>query len=357
MTAVINRNISLTLSIIACLFSLIYFTACGDGTNAVARPTNLPLNPEDGNHFDSTTDPFYEGWYHKVTIPEKGEAFFFVYGIINPKVGSPYPSEAFVYCGRSKTMKTIYQSFPVDSYRAAENVRDVRIGPSARATALRIAGDINEDRSSCSWDIRFSDVVPWTRTMGWMTGSTGFETNWTVGAISSRASGWVRFDGEYISITNSSAYGDHNWGSSFPDKWIWVQANNFRDPHISLTVSGGTLSSDENPLEAYMLGLLLNGELITFRSQDLAVFDVESEIGFWKITSTTLSRRITVTASCDPATLFHLIVPTQGGMKPRCWESLEGTVAVLLEKRSGTGTEWHESFQGTSTHGGVELGE
>lgn len=332
--------------------------ACGDtGTPDRPWPDQLPENPEDGYHFDGTADPFYEGWYHKVSIPGEDEAFFFIYTVVNPAPATAFPPEAFLYCGRASDLQTVFRSYPVASFSAARRHRDVRVGEGARATALRFAGTVDDDAHRCAWDIDLEGGVAWPGTMGWLTGSEGLETNWTVGTITASASGWVEFDGERIRFEDQKGYCDHNWGIVFPRTWIWMQANAFSDPGAALAASGGTVDTGGGEIEASMIGLLLDGEMVTFRSQDLDTVTVQADKGAWRLAGEREDARITIEASCDPDSMFHLLAPTRDGTRPRAWESLNGTVEVLLERRSTAGEPWTVVFDDSSGYAGVEIGD
>ena len=67
--------------------------------------------------------------------------------------------------------------------------------------------------------------------------------------------------------------------------------------------------------------------------------------------------RITIEASCERDAMFHLLAPTLQGMKPRAWESLQGTITVTLERRSSEAAAWNTVFADTSGSAGVELGD
>ncbi len=329
---------------------------CGTGEER-PWPDELPPNPEDGNHFDGVADPFYEGWYHKVSLPEQNDAFFFIYGVVNPKAGSAYPSEAFVYCGRASTLQTVYRSFPVERYAAAAGSRDVRIGERNRATALRIAGDIEDGGHRCRFDVDLVDGVAWPETMGWLTGQPNLETSWTVGTMSARAAGVIEFDGDSVRFEDGRGYGDHNWGRIFPRQWIWLQANVFSEPGTALALSGGTVDFGGTETEAYMIGLRRQGEMTTFSTQDLDRITAQASPGEWRVTGEGENRRIEITASCDAGTLFHLLAPTEQGMRPRARESLLGRVEVTLLARDDAAAPWREVFSGTAPLSGVEIGD
>jgi tocopherol cyclase len=328
---------------------------CGDGETGRAWPSDLPENPEDGYHFDGESEPYYEGWYHKVSLPDHDESFFFIYGLINPKPDTTYPREAFLYCARGTTLEVGHRSFPLEDFRASRKHRDVQLGSGARTTALRYAGKVDDDHE-CSWDIDLADSTAWTGTMGWMTGAEGMETSWTVGNFTAAASGFVEFDGETFRFEGAPGYCDHNWGSKFPREWYWIQANLF-DAGAAVAASGGTVMASEQETEAHMVGLLRGGEMVTFRTMDLDLVEAEFEMDTWSLASERSLSRITIEASCDPATLIYMPVPTEEGMKPYAYESLFGTMEVTLQERASENDPWETTFQGTSDYAGVELGK
>jgi tocopherol cyclase len=340
--------------IIVCSMAL---GACSNQELEKPWPTNLPDNPEDGYHYDDSSDPYYEGWYHKVALPSQDDAFFFIYTVANPLPGSQMPAEAFLYCGRQKTGETVYQSFPVDSFSASRKRRDVRIGDTARATALRFAGEAEDAGVSCEWDIWLEDGVAWTETMGWLTGQTGLETSWTVGTIRAHASGRINFNGQSYEFDDGVGYCDHNWGIIFPRSWIWMQAASFPDSDAALAASGGTVDLGETEIEAMMIGLYLDGEMNTFRTQDFDTVERQAEKGHWLLNGESGNKRINIEANCDPEEMFHLLAPTETGMQPRAWESLMGTVSVTLEQRASETDDWLVVFEKSSDYAGVEIGE
>ncbi|TYJ25119.1 hypothetical protein E1A91_A07G027300v1 [Gossypium mustelinum] len=51
----------------------------------VPTPVNRDTRtPHSGYHFDGTTRQFFEGWYFKVSIPERKQSFCFMYSVENP---------------------------------------------------------------------------------------------------------------------------------------------------------------------------------------------------------------------------------------------------------------------------------
>ncbi len=50
--------------------------------------------PHSGYHWDGNSDRFFEGWYFRVTLPEIGETFAFMYSIEDPIGGQPHSGGA-----------------------------------------------------------------------------------------------------------------------------------------------------------------------------------------------------------------------------------------------------------------------
>ena len=61
----------------------------------------IPLNllqstqtPHSGYHWDGSSRRFFEGWYYRITLPEIGQTFAFMYSIEDPIGGKPYSGGA-----------------------------------------------------------------------------------------------------------------------------------------------------------------------------------------------------------------------------------------------------------------------
>ncbi|KHN10210.1 Tocopherol cyclase, chloroplastic [Glycine soja] len=55
-----------------------------------STPPNRGLRtPHSGYHFDGTTRKFFEGWYFKVSIPERKQSFCFMYTVESPLFRKP----------------------------------------------------------------------------------------------------------------------------------------------------------------------------------------------------------------------------------------------------------------------------
>ncbi|KAL6215583.1 hypothetical protein ACLB2K_015012 [Fragaria x ananassa] len=56
---------------------------------SASKPNRSPPQPLNRYHFDGTARKFFEGWYFKVSIPERRQSFCFMYSVENPAFRQP----------------------------------------------------------------------------------------------------------------------------------------------------------------------------------------------------------------------------------------------------------------------------
>ncbi len=305
---------------------------------------------------------FFEGWYFKVSDPESGRSFLFIYAVQNPDGMSPY-SQSFIMAGNNSpgVSEMVLQQFDVNDFSSRNDLFDARIGTENRISGdleqLHCSGNITNGTDNCSWEIDFSVTERWDRTMGWMQYLPNLQTYWHVGAMQAVASGRITWNGEVFTFDDLIGYQEKNWGREFPENWYWLQANHFDDPQVCcLSIGGGTMPLGTTVFDACGIGLKYAGRLYTFSfPQNLVLINYEIEPGQWQIEARKGRYKIVIEASCDLDELINLMNPTvDGGLKPYTWETVTGDVTIsLYEKR---GLQWAEIVTATSDLAGLEFG-
>lgn len=306
-------------------------------------------------------DPYFEGWYFKVSEPETGRSHLFIYAVYNPSGDSP-ESCAFMMAGiNSEEYDRLVQArYPLSDFFSSTTVFDTRIGSVIQARgdseALHASGIVIDNGTTCSWEIDFAITDPWKRTMGWMSLLPDLQTYWHVGAMSARASGWVAWDGERYEFQDCPGYQEKNWGDEFPETWFWIQANDFDDPEACcLSVGGASMPIGPLDLDACGIGFRFRDRLYTFSyPQQPARISSHVGPGLWQVQASRGRHRIFIDAQCDPASLLNLLNPTVDGIEQWTWESTRGTVRVRLqERRAG---RWRDLVDTESGLAGTEFG-
>ena len=170
----------------------------------------------------------------------------------------------------------------------------------AAGNALRIRGAIRTGAEASGWldgrpvPDRFTEDFRWDlilrRRAGWdkplaLRGGHGHLFNWLVYMMDADVSGEIGFNGYVYKADGWRGYQDHNWGSHFPEHWLWGHA--FFEGNSSLVLGGGSFlaggsrlqerqdepaderrglaASDAEPSAMAMLALYHQGRLYEFR--------------------------------------------------------------------------------------------
>jgi hypothetical protein len=95
------------------------------------------------NNGKTDTGPWFEWWYYKLILPDTGEAFYFVYGVVNPwdTTNSDPASRSYVGFGSFTDGITVTQNYAVSDFQASYDKTDVTIADQ-RAVRGGIAGHV-----------------------------------------------------------------------------------------------------------------------------------------------------------------------------------------------------------------------
>ncbi|MDX2098926.1 MAG: tocopherol cyclase family protein, partial [Leptolyngbyaceae cyanobacterium bins.59] len=212
--------------------------------------------PHSGYHWEGSHHRFFEGWYYRVTLPESGETFAFMYSIEDPIGGKPYSGGAAQILGPSD----IYfcRTFPgvsgfwgwksalgLGHWRSSSSKPptylpiesfDRTVSEGYQATAFWNQGKLHDPASGerVRWQYGIEPVYGWGRpdrpqqsTAGWLSSLQIFEPGWQILMAHGLATGWIEWKGTRYEFVNAPAYGEKNWGGAFPEKWFWFNCNTF----------------------------------------------------------------------------------------------------------------------------------
>ncbi len=306
-------------------------------------------------------EPFYEGWYFKVSAPDIERSFVFIYGVLNPGGTSPH-SQGFVVVAMNgeDVAGSIYERFDADAFRSSRETFDVSVGPRNRARGdgdmLHLEGSVSGGGGSASWEIDLSIEARGTHELGILKLVPSLQTDWFVHAMDARATGWVRWDGQDFELDDALGYQEKNWGRAFPTRWYWMQANHFDDPGACcLSVAGGALPVGPILAEGWGIGFRYRGELYTFnKPMEFASVAHRIEPGSWEVSARKSRHRIVISGSCDPEDMLNLPNPTEDGMKYLTWETVAGRIRVRLFEK--VKRQWVLMVDTESDYAGLEVG-
>lgn len=317
-----------------------------------ATPTiDWPSADPNRYHWDGFSNPFFEGWFFRLTVPDKDLSFAFLYGVRNPGADRPEDGEAFVVAlGSDGTL--IQELLPVSSFSASRQMLDVTVGGN-RATAEYLTGAVADDNHSVAWNLTVTESDPWPDTMGILTNIPFLPVNWYVGALQARAEGEIVWNGTRYDVTGAPLFQDHNWAGMFPEAYIWLQAMDFPDDTEALAFSGGDLGV----VDGGMLIWHRDDEPIEVRSQDLTSWmDIEVDPAAQQVTVTVTrnEERFVLTGSQAGATVLALPAPTLAGFTSYSRMTLTGRLRV--QRYELVDWQWVLREDRWSQTAGVEIG-
>jgi tocopherol cyclase len=307
-----------------------------------------------GDHGD-----WYEWWYYKVVVPGTADAFYLVYGVVNPGDAEEAASGSRAQLGfGSFADRTVIDGrFPVASFAASRTETFVRIGDD-EATDKALKGRlVDADGGVVTWDLTL--VKDWSfDAMGWAGRVRDLsDIYWYPAQASAEMSGTIDYKGRRVVLDHAPAYQDRNWGRAFPEWWTWLVSNDFTDsPGTVLAAGGGVTRIVVGEHQAMGIGLLYEGETYAFRASEGAQIDADIAFGTWHVTATSLDGyRIEISADAPRQSFLDIPFHAPDGAVFHDYEALRGNITVKLYARE-LPAGWRQIADLRTTTGGIEYG-
>lgn len=340
--------------------------------------------PHSGYHWDGSSQGFFEGWYYRVTLGDRAETFAFMYSIEDPAGGTPNSGGAAQILGPDDTY--LCRTFPdVKQFWAWPDAlglghwgkTDLQVPPlylepaefdyhiqeGYQSTATWHQGVLQDPRtgSICRWEYSIKPVYGWGNvdapqqsTAGWLSYLPIFEPGWQILMAHGLATGWIEWNGQRYEFANAPAYGEKNWGRSFPQKWFWLNCNSFDgEANLALTAGGGRRKVLWWMESVAMIGLHYLGKFYEFVPWNSQVrWDIQPW-GRWQMQAKNGDIEIELTGTSDrPGT--PLRAPTENGLVFCCRDTMHGK--LTLELRDLANGRSKQILKATSVVCGLEIG-
>ena len=349
---------------------------------------NFFWTPHSGYHWQGGDRRFFEGWYFRLTLPEAGESFAFMYSIDDPAGSSLLsggdaqilgPDEGYLCCHLpdvnrfwawphrlglghwGTTSQSVEGAHPLSPADFAATIQQ-----GYQVTATHHQGRLEDAATGAiaQWDYVIEPVDGWgdrqgpqLATAGWLSYLPIFEPGWQVLMAHGRATGWAEWQGHRYEFQQAPTYAEKNWGGAFPGRWFWLQANAFDDaPDLALTAVGGRRQVLERTETVGLIGVHWCGQLIALSSLKTAMRWHVTPWGTWQMTAHDHRYRIVLhgTAKSPPA---KVQVPTLKGLRWECWDTTHGRLQLEVWARSHAGTEPETLIvQANTDLAGLEVG-
>ena len=180
---------------------------------------------------------YFEGWYFKHVSADKGNAFAVI-----PGISVSGDSHSFVQYVDGNSGKTSYFRYETGDFVFNRNKFEIQIGKS-HFSANGISLNLNNSDFSVLGEINYSEISGLPKSilmpgiMGWYSYVPGMECNHEVVSVNHKLSGSLSINGTINDFTGGNGYIEKDWGTSFPESWLWLQCNDFNSSPVSIMIS------------------------------------------------------------------------------------------------------------------------
>lgn len=276
------------------------------------------------------TRNYFEGWYFKIVVPDRNLAYAFIPGI---SYGANGTGHAFLQVLDGVGATSAYHHYTAEEFQPANDRFFLQLGPHAFAQD-RLLIDLPELKV----DLHYDNVHPWQKRpfapgiMGWYGFVPRMQCYHGLVSYYHDLRGSIRVKGQVYDAAGGVGYTEKDWGSGFPDAWVWCQSNHLSgtDQPASLMASVAKIPWLGSSFTGFLATFLLEGELHLFttwaRSRVQSEFTKAGEV---RLTFSAPGKRLEV--SGRPAPGGELASPVTGqAMTGKINESLQAELGVRL---------------------------
>jgi tocopherol cyclase len=293
---------------------------------------------------------YFEGWYFKHVSGDLNQVYSFIPGI---SLNSHDP-HAFIQVINGITGETNYVTYPLDQFSWEKNRLYLKIGDCV-FTDRYIDLNIEREDLTLFGHSDYENIVEYPRSffspgiMGWYSFVPYMECKHGIISANHDIKGSLTINGRFTDLNGGKGYIEKDWGTSFPEAWIWIQSNNFSNHDTSFTFSLAKIPWLGRFFIGFISFLYLDGKFILFSTYNKSTI---TEIGHdAKSISLTMKNNYRILKATVQKNRFgELRAPFSGDMSRRIKESVDSTIELSLYDTSG---KW--LYSDTGKRAGLEV--
>jgi tocopherol cyclase len=278
---------------------------------------------------------YFEGWYFKHVSHDLKHVWSFIPGISLTK----NDQNVFIQAINGITGETGYFSYDLDDFNWDKKNLYLKIGKSIftdkyidlniQNEKLKIIGHLDYDNL-----IHFPVKVFSPGIMGWYSFVPFMECKHGIISVNHDVTGSIEVNEDEINFNRGKGYIEKDWGTSFPEAWLWIQANNFTDRNSSFTFSVAKIPWLGKFFIGFIAFFYYKNRFLIFSTYNHSVI---TEI---KKTSGTIdliieNHNYVLKVSTIESKFGELRAPVSGEMSRRIKESIDSEVTLsLFDKRN-----------------------
>ncbi|MEQ8156370.1 MAG: tocopherol cyclase family protein [Clostridiaceae bacterium] len=290
---------------------------------------------------------YFEGWYYKQVSGDERCAVSFIPGI------SLFPDDLhsfvqYIYVNidknTNKTIRTGYIRYPLEAFKFNHSPFMISIGEnifSETAATVKLS-DQEVNIQGILWLDTFTPIKNSLLTpniMGFFGYIPWMECYHGVISMNHILQGSLTINSNEIDFNNGKGYIEKDWGTSFPEKYIWIQCNNFNNKTVSIFSSAADIPFMGKKFKGYICNLSIDRKeyrFATYNSSKLRIERLDSKTAVLVFEN----RHAILTIEAMLKQPGELVAPKMGNMEKRIAEDLSGKVTIkLYDKQKKTAYE------------------
>lgn len=273
---------------------------------------------------------YFEGWYFKHVSEDVNHVWSFIPGVAL-NTDDPH---AFIQVINGITGETEYISYPLGKFSWEKNKLYLKVGNSI-FTDKYIDLNIDTEKLNLSGHIEYRNIIKYPRgffspgIMGWYSFVPYMECKHGIVSVNHDLKGEITINGKTIDLYGGKGYIEKDWGTSFPEVWIWIQSNNFSIRETSFTFSIAKIPWLGRYFMGFISFLYLNGKFYLFSTYNNSVITGAAHDNS-SVSLTLRNKNFQLKIKVVKNSFAELRAPSSGDMSRRIKESIDSTVDLSL---------------------------
>lgn len=305
-------------------------------------------------HGEKKKKNFFEGWYYKIIDRDGKHSFAFIPGIIMGKINET--GHSFIQVMDGSNVKADYLKFSKGQFKHNHDPFMIIINNSY-FSLTEINLNHYDNNIHIFGSIKIVDVVKWPDSLI-NPGSMGFynyllfmECYSHVCCLDGGIVGELMINKHKYDFTGGKIYIEKNWGKRFPENYLWLQANNFLDKSVALTVSLGRVPLGSFHFNGFLAAFLWKNNVYKFTTINRSKIELCNNHNKIKLSFKKDNYLLNVEAFYKNDEFIKILAPQNGDMVRTVKESITSCIRVEF---MDTKKEMM-LFQGVSNNAGVEI--
>jgi tocopherol cyclase len=286
---------------------------------------------------------YFEGWYYKQISKDHKSVISFIPGI------SLFDNDAhsfiqYIYVSldenSNKTIKTGYVKYPVKDFKFNNNPFMLQIEDNIFTESI-ISIKIVDKNINIEGTLELGSFTPIKKSiftpniMGFFAYIPKMECYHGIVSMNHGVKGILMINNEQVDFNNGKGYIEKDWGTSFPERYIWIQCNNFKNNNTSIFCSIADIPFMGKSFLGYIINLVIDGKEYRFATYNNSKLKIQS-ITKEKITLLLEDSKTKLKIEAYLNETGELIAPQKGRMQKIVKEEVSGKVKInLYNKQTG----------------------